>query len=156
MLTWWGVEVHETLSFFSNKNQYGFINIYIFAELYLYFNKNNECLINIYSTMETFFDHFKFIRFNFPFLLTTYRKIEYSITTTKYLKSALKQCLLESTTDLICSIFAHFLNYHFPIFYKYILKYRIRVFKRELNCKFTESSCLYNHLKSKLHPNIFS
>ena len=25
-----------------------FINIYIFAELYLYFNKNSECLINTY------------------------------------------------------------------------------------------------------------
>ena len=30
----------------SNKNVYGFINIYIFAELYRYFDKNDECLIN--------------------------------------------------------------------------------------------------------------
>ena len=31
---------------FSDANLYGFINIYIFGELYFYFNKNSECLIN--------------------------------------------------------------------------------------------------------------
>ena len=31
---------------FSSKNLYGFIKIYIFAELYLYFHKNSECLLN--------------------------------------------------------------------------------------------------------------
>jgi len=41
-------DVHETLSLFSNKNVYSFINTYIFAELHLYFNKNSKCLINTY------------------------------------------------------------------------------------------------------------
>ena len=31
---------------FSNKNVYGFINIYIFTELYFDINKNSKCLIN--------------------------------------------------------------------------------------------------------------
>ena len=35
-------------SFFNKKNVYGFINIYISTELYLYFNKDSEYLINIY------------------------------------------------------------------------------------------------------------
>ena len=37
-----------TLNFqFSIVNLYGFINIYIFAELYPFFNKNSEFSINI-------------------------------------------------------------------------------------------------------------
>ena len=33
-------------SFLNNKNVYGFINIYIFADLYI-FKYNSECLFNI-------------------------------------------------------------------------------------------------------------
>ena len=42
-------DVHETLSIFSDKNVYGFINLYIFVELFLYFNKNSVCFINIHA-----------------------------------------------------------------------------------------------------------
>ena len=34
------------MSFFSSKNVYGFINIYIFTELYIYSNKNWEFLFH--------------------------------------------------------------------------------------------------------------
>ena len=36
-------------SLFSIKDFYGFINIYIFAELYIFFSKDSEFLIHIYS-----------------------------------------------------------------------------------------------------------
>ena len=39
------LQKHGTL--FSKINLYGFINIYVFAELYLNINKNSECLINV-------------------------------------------------------------------------------------------------------------
>ena len=32
--------------FFSNKNLNRFINIHLFADLYIYLNENRECLIN--------------------------------------------------------------------------------------------------------------
>ena len=41
-------DIRYLLVTLTEKNVYGFINIYIFAELYLYCNKNSECLINKY------------------------------------------------------------------------------------------------------------
>ena len=110
--------------------------------------------------METIFDNFTFFRYNFPILLITYRKLEYSTISAKYLKCAiffLKQCILEQVipVSLKCSIFTNYLNDPFPNVYRYISEDRIRVLKAQLNARFAESSYLYYHLKSRLHPNIF-
>ena len=129
--------------------------------MYIFFSKDSEFLIHIYSTMETLlFDHFNFFRLNFPFLMNLYRTLEYSITATKYLKNAiyfLEQCLIEQVipASLTCSIYTNFSNEPFPTIYKYLLENRIGVLKRELDCKYSTSSYLYNLLKSKLHSNIF-
>ena len=44
------IYAYKTISFFitkPNKNVYVIINIFTFADLYIYFDKNSECLINV-------------------------------------------------------------------------------------------------------------
>ena len=45
-------DVHETLSPLSIRNFYGYINIYIFAELYIFVNKNIEFLIPSFGELQ--------------------------------------------------------------------------------------------------------
>ena len=51
-ITFWALDISAPdisvqQNYNNKKNIYGFINIYIFAELYLNINLNSECLINI-------------------------------------------------------------------------------------------------------------